>query len=427
MVAQIIIYDNFLVGATAFEFSGDDLISCQYEQHSSCSGTELANDTMTATVRSENPSGSDELISSDGDYLRGRDDNYIYYTLATQTSQGLLSVKRGTKADLKLHDENTGQDYVYHYVFDSCKLISAGYWTLNFISPMTWLGEQACGGVNTYIGQPASSNTVGSLVSVFNQRAGRGTLLTVDPDIAGVSVDGIIEDGDSIRDAVCKLQMVCDGCIVNGNTLSPVYADGTAESIPEDNCGSQSITYPETNTRIDVDSWMYDAINTISDELFNSDSLDDSVLSGSVFDYYISDKYTKWTKTGNITVGGLGTQHITVDNSGLKTGKLTIYRHSFVATRHSVNETGITPTKIITVDNNKLINAGNWAEIADRLLAFYASAQKHEVTVYDKLLHTNHVYEFTDATGARKTGILIDVNVQISHTLASRCTFITDY
>lgn len=429
MEAKITIYESD--GTTpAFVFEGDDLISCQYEQHSSFTGTELNNDTLTATVRSQNPYTADTLISSEGDYLRSLKADLTGHGdyLVTRAGDGVIGVRRGTPADLLLHDEEEDQDYVYHYVFESVKMISSGYFSLQLISPMAYLGENACGGINTHIGKPSYTNTVGSLTNLFCQRSGYGLTLTVDPDIAGVPVTGIIEESDSIRDAICKLQMVSGACIVNGDTLEPVNEDGTNESIPEDNCGNQTITYPEKNTRIYVNSWYYDDMDVDSEEIYNYNALPDSFLSGSVLDYDIDAPYTKWEMTINpAAVSGLGTQHIIIDTNVDYVGKLTIFKHKFLPVTHdirSVLSDGI--TKIVSVDNNKIITASNWQSVAEKLLDFYARAQKHEVTVYEKLLHTNHVYEFTDATGARKTGILTDINVQISHTLASRCTFVVD-
>ena len=428
MEVKITIYESD--GTTpAFVFEGDDLISCQYEQHSSFAGNELNNDTLTAVVRSNNPSGSDELVSTEGDFLQSYDSSLHYGHIATLADQGLIAVMRGTRASLRLYDEEEEQDYVYHYVFDSAKMISSGYFSLQLISLMAYIGENACGGINTHIGKPSYTNTVGSLTSLFCQRSGYGLTLTVDPEIAGVAVTGIIEESDSIRDAICKLQMVAGACIVNGDTLEPVNEDGSAESIPEDNCGSQVITYPEKYSRIYVNSWYYDDKDVDSEEIYNYNALPDWVLSGSVLDYDIDAPYTKWEMTINpAAVSGLGTQHIIIDTNVDDGGKLTIFKHKFLPVTHDVRAVlSDVTTKIVRVDNNKIITASNWRSVADKLLDFYARAQKHEVTVYDKLLHPNHVYEFTDATGARKTGILTDVNVQISHTLASRCTFITDY
>lgn len=342
-----------------FEFEGDPIRSIQMVEGVDIVGTELTIDQITITVDYAYTSDSGEIIGGlDFDGIMSADG----YLLATsKTFPDLRQIPHGTLLRYFHNSELRAKAYV-----QNVSRIGTTQYKITGVSAVGLLDKQHHNG-GLYNGS-LFPNVLADII-------GGAVPYTVAAELANLPVYGWLPY-DTRRNNLHQLLFAC-GVMVGRNTDGDMdfryISNAAATQIPDGRIysgGSVDYAAPITAVAVTEHSFMElptDETVTVYDNTDGSETADNAFLT------FQDAPLHNLQTTGTLTLIDSGVNWAIVSGTGVLTGQRCTHS-SRILTRH-VESTGGQKENVASVENVTLVSVLNSANVAERVLSYYAGAK----------------------------------------------------
>lgn len=390
-------------------YEGRPIITCAIERFGDLSGEELAIDTLTAQIHFDQNEHGYYILSGGGHYICANGDGA--YMVCDGIEYMPTNLPRGAKIDVYYEDTFKGTFYL-----QKVERTSTYFFTLT---------------AQSIIGVVASQTHYGGLYrnvafSLVLRDILGGIPCTISGALATQKVVGYLPIGTR-RDNLHQLLLAF------GATTGRDVDGGLYFYIPSDTI----INIPDRYVFMDGQSTSSEAVNTVrvfehsyietpqDAETVLYDNTDGSPSAEHAFVAFESAPVYDIKATGNLTIEESNVNYAIISGVGTLTGKP--YTH----TSRAVEKSNIISTSeaatTAEVSDATLVNVLNGENTAERLLKFYASKARLNVSVANRSIEPGARLRVKDPFGETFTGYVDSVRNNYSKLLRTECNVIAGY
>ena len=403
--------DKILIGpdlsAPLFSFTDADIRTCSCVLSSALSGDELAIDQLLPTVYSEVilrvpfvPSGSSGLITSDGKQFMAYPDDVP-----------LERLPYGTPVWYYSNSTLMGKFYLKR------ALRSGKFWVdITAVSAIGILdGQTHYGGI--YTGQKfrdvAADIVCGSVA------------FSCSSEVQDIQIYGWLPV-DTRRNNLHQLLFSCGVTVskdADGNMVFGFPDTETIKDVPDSRIFlGGNVDYMTPATRVEVTEHAFmrlpsDTTVTLYDNTDGTGAADHTLIifqEAPVYDLQVS---------GSLRIIESGVNHAVVSGTGILTGRK--YTHTTKIISRESDAVG--DQKTVSVTDATLINVANSANVAKRVLSYYASARTISADIKVDGEKPGDQISFSNPFGEPETAFLSSMDINASSFLRAACELVTGY
>ena len=394
------------VAAPQLTITNANILSVSTPLSSSIDGAEVAVDTSEAVVYADYAINTGLFIPAGADSLTTSDNKLLYCGVDEQI---LPQIPYGTKVTYYEDSMLIGVFYI-----DSIVRVAKQAFQLNLMSGLGLLETKVHKG-NVY-------NNI-TLSDLLDDIIGTTFSYTVDPAIASWPCFGWLPY-DTARENLHRVLMAMGVNIfksADGNPRFSVLDDSSPISVSDDDVYMNgSVSYGSPATQVSVTEHQY--LEAGGERVILYDNTDGG---GAVTnaETVFNEPYYDLQWTGQTLVSS-GSNYAVVSGIGVLTGIPYTHIQKIVTKNASP---GSVKNREVSVTDDGLINPLNSNNVAQRLMDYYSAAQ----TVSGKMIlgtpRPGSAITVTDAFGDLKTGIIKDMDITSSATVAATFEAVTDY
>ena len=400
---------NYRVSLSGFDFDDTSIVSGSMNITTAVDlpGSELSSDAFTVILDFD---ASSYLLFSPSDYDGVMTEDQYMFGTADVIESGLTETPYGTP--INFYDGNT---LISKFYVHDIERVGRTRYKINAMSAVGFLMyTQHFGGVY-------SNTTVSDIIDEIVDGA---FAYDIDDDVASQKVSGWLPI-DTSRNNLHKLMFALGIAITkdsNGDVVFTFLNDDNGSSVGDDRIYiGGSVNYNTLATSVEVTEHVfYRGPNTQLEQIFTNTG---GIAADHLFIPF-SDPYYD-VQSNDLTVNESGDNYAIVSGVGTLSGKP--YTHdTTVYSREIEGSTAIVPN-VVTSDEDTLINSINVLSVLDRLTAYYGSRKTVNADIIIDAEKAGSVISFTDAFGESTTGIISQMDMNVSSIIKAGCKIITNY